>query len=798
MNQYGTTTMTTPESTAQSTGFPTWTFKIPVDVANKGFQIAIYGQDPNTLNWMYWNGSTYTTFSAGDNGQDMAPLINATPTVSGGYTAPVTFTINLPSTQFLQSGVVVMFIGSSSGIPVTAGVPASPTTSTNPNDLYSLFEFTFISKNSAQELDIDISNVDQVGFTYTVKSSSAPFPLAEVGSSVPQTTVFSQFASAFPTGTPFNECLLYGQEGGTQLRILAPQDVLQDITAPNAPSWLSPTGAPVAPDTFAQNTYFYMVSETSATGETAPNPGGVFGGFLLSDTGQPAAAGIDIGWQNKGKTTAYMPVNPSATGLNLYRASGPAANAGTTPPTPPTTGYGLLTSMTISAWNAQQGLTFFDDSTSVESQTPKTSSYGFSALSTWFDSPLQAFFDHYKLIPKTGPMSSLPSHPFTLFQSNQNNGSNGTLWTGSVLNITPNAGDLITGFSYFDEDGNPQSVDATWQWGDGTQVYKVLQLVGNAYDPSNLSKTTLANASGLTKGEYQGTVVNIYFPYFTGNTGLTSITLPDGSTYTLPDAPPWMNNAINGPSQMVFGCAGAFATPNDPDALTQQATFPVLAINALTNIQNVIVSALNRGIATGYNFALKPQQYTCLLSLSQALSTAPASGGIPAGTYTYYLSGTLNDGSESVLSWSQTIVLTAASTVTLVWLPQSAALYTQVNIYRQKGTGTIELVGTVANTTSSEATTFTDSGQTLPAQPTSGAPFVFYPAWNNSADPNFVNSNLFSAFLHQNLSADPTNGISINGLVYGYPFDDQGSFSTNINYGASIPDSITFEITKLS
>jgi hypothetical protein len=773
-----------------SPGFPSWTFQVPVDVANLGFQIAIYGQDPASGAWMYWNQSAsgYTSFASGDSGQDTTPLINVTPD-QGSYTSPVTFTVNLSATQYLQSGVVAMFIGGSVGISVNAGVPATPTTSTNPDDLYSIFEFTYAVSpgGTTASLDIDISNVDQVGFTYTVQSSSAPFPLSTVGSTVPQTTLFSQFGTAFPVGTPFNDCLVYGQEtvGGTmqQLRLLAPQDVLQSIQAPNPPSYLAPTGPASDPDSFANNSYFYLVSETSPTGETAPNSLGVFGGFLVNSAGTPQVQGIEIGWLSGANPGAYTPMNAGATGINIYRASVPSVNPTQPVPTAPATGYGLLTGMSIAAWNAQPGYVYFDTSTSVGSQVPQSSPYGFSALSTWFDAPLQQFFENFA------------SNQFALYQFNQNGGSSGTLWTGSVVDVTPSAGASITGLTYVDQNGNSNSIDAAWTWGDGTQSYKVLQLVGNAYDANDFSNTSLAGASGLTQGEYQGAVVNLYFPYFTGNTGLASIDWVGGGSYTLPPAPSWLTNAVYGPSQMVFGCAGTFATPNDPDAVAQ-GSYPVLAQNALTNIQNVIVSALNRGIATGYGFALDPLGYTCLYGFSQAPQAAPG-GTLSAGTYTYYLSGTLNDGSESVLSWSQTITLSDESAVVLDWLPQPPALYKQANVYRQTGTGTIELVGTVPNSASSLATTFTDQNGTPPSQPTNGAPFLFYPSWNDSSAPGFVNSNLFSAFLHQNLSADAANGISLNGLVYGYPFDDQGNFSTNINYGTAIPESITIAITQL-
>ncbi len=770
-------TQTTPTTAATAAAFPAWTFTIPASVSQ--FQLAIYGQDPVSLNWYYWNPATSAYVQFSGDGPAVAPLI----AVPAGTTS---YTVNLPATQYLQSGVVAMFLGSSVGIPVTTGVPGSPTVGTNPDDVFSLFEFTYVQDAAGNAtLDVDISNVDQVGFTYTVQSSGAPFPLAEVGSTVARGTVFSRFATAFPAGTPYNSCLLYGigQVGGSaqQLRLVAPQDVLQAVAAPTALSFIQPTGAATATP-FNANSYFYQTTEATATGETVPGPA-AFGGFLLGRNGQPQASEVNVGWQSGGTPTAYTPTNPSAQTINLYRVAIGALDAGSAVPPPPATGYQRVASLSIAAWNAQTGPYYVDSSATVGTQTPPASSYGFEGLSTWFDGPLQDFFNRYA------------KNTFALFQSNQNGGTNGTLWTGTVLEVAPDSGTAITTQQYIDENGNAQSIAATWQWGDGTQTYKVLQLVGNAYDASNLSTIPAAGASGLTQGEYQGAVLNIYVPYFTGNTGLSSIPWPDGTTYTLPSAPAWLQNAGNGPSQMVFGCAGVFATPNDPDAVAQ-SSFAVLALNALTNLQNVIVSALNRGLATGYGFAVPPQGYSCLLNFSQAPSATPSTTGLAAGTYTYYLSGTLNDGSESALSWAQTIVLTQASSVALTWNPQAAALYKQVNVYRQAGTGPIQLIAALSNTTPPPVSTYTDTNAALPTQPTTGAPFVFYPDWNDASGANYVASNLYSAFVHQNLTVDPTNGISINGLTYGYPFDDQGGFSTNINYGTALPTgAITFTLT---
>ncbi|MCE9545226.1 MAG: hypothetical protein K8T25_06880 [Planctomycetia bacterium] len=51
------------------------------------------------------------------------------------------------------------------------------------------------------------------------------------------------------------------------------------------------------------------------------------------------------------------------------------------------------------------------------------------------------------------------------------------------------------------------------------------------------------------------------------------------------------------------------------------------------------------------------------------------------------------------------------------------------------------------------------------------------PIYYNPGSP----SNWYAAFLHQNSTTSPATGISINGLAYGFPYDDQGSNAPNIN-----------------
>lgn len=91
--------------------FPAWIFVAPSSVIAQGLSFAVFGQDPESKTWLYWDAAaaSYSSFS-GLNGYTSAPLI-ALP-ASGSYS------LALPAQQAIQSGVVVMFIGGSRGIPV--------------------------------------------------------------------------------------------------------------------------------------------------------------------------------------------------------------------------------------------------------------------------------------------------------------------------------------------------------------------------------------------------------------------------------------------------------------------------------------------------------------------------------------------------------------------------------------------------------------------------------------------------------------------------------------------------------
>ncbi|KZL27918.1 hypothetical protein [Pseudovibrio sp. WM33] len=751
--------------------FPAMNFKLPH--TKECFTYAIYGQQGKE--WVYWDDASnkYVSFNGSTNGINTACLNKPTNLKDG------TFTINLPTDQSLGSGAVIMFFGASAGVPVSQNKPSAPTPDGNPDMCFGLFEVTYTAPDKTgakQSLDVDITVVDQISFPFTAHSDTAPFPLTCVGIPLSQNELIERFKKVFDSSgqqAAFYQCL---QESTGQL--VAPQDILQKNTTPKPPSYcgLAPATSANADKDFPEYAYFYRVSETyerdgktTETAGSAPVFPGAFKGNLNA---------VHIGWLKHGTAFPgpYKKNNPISTGLRLYRAREPK---GTKTAPADLSAYELLTEMSITQWNAQSGYVYVDDTTRVKNKDlhPHRTDYGFNPLSMWFDDVLQGFFGHYY------------TKDFWLYQDSQEKKKqNGTLWRGSVQKVMPKCGEKITSMEYINSKGTSTCIDAKWTWGDGKTEYFVLQLVGNAYDPADLSNSNIKGMTTLSSAEYEGAVINVYFPYFAENTDLLSMVVPQLGLYKIPPAPSWMQNHTLSPSQMVFACSGVFASGHDTDA-SSQTHFAGLATAGLANIENVIVSAINRGVAYDEATVLTPQQYTCLYTFS-AKPTVNVNNNmithVPPSIYTYYLAGVLSGGRETTLSVPQTVELSEAAQVGLTWLPQRPELYKAVRIYRQVSDNDFVLIGEVENTAKHQATGFLDTNSTEPA-----SPHRFYGALRTSGA---VNCNSYSGFLHRNWNVNEFIGVSINGLAYGYPFDDQGGFSTNISYGAHLPKRILINI----
>ena len=120
-------------------------------------------------------------------------------------------------------------------------------------------------------------------------------------------------------------------------------------------------------------------------------------------------------------------------------------------------------------------------------------------------------------------------------------------------------------------------------------------------------------------------------------------------------------------------------------------------------------------------------------------------------------------------------MLAAGQSATLTWTDGGVVPATSYNIYRGTSADNLTLIGTTSNTT------YTDNGTRRSA----ASP-------RTSTSPRGTTSNWYAAFLATNSSLNPTTGVSLSGLSYGFAYSDQGNLSTNIEYDAdNTPANIT-------
>lgn len=714
----------------------TFDFQLPAHVANQGVQLALFGNVPSgtaaptQMKYLTLNTTTsqyeYQPVPTPTTLQPNLTLIQLSPQSSTNAN-PMTFSLPLPDDQ-IQGGAAVLFVGSTVGIPLqniasyTTGVVAVPTVSTNPNDVFGLFELTNLTTTSGLQLDVDISEVDQLGFTFTVTSSNAaPYPLAEVGISRHRDDLFAQYQNTFATSnTEFLESLVLGQNAaGDQLRLVAPQTILGTLQGggpllQSATQGSSGTGG-LTPGT----AYYYVVTAISGTGETTASVTRAYGGDISSST-----TSVTLAWQPYTGSTY-------TTGYNIYRGVGQAPDSnGSHPPA-------LDQFQLIGTATGASASSFTDTGLPAGTATPPVSNYGFDPLSTYFTAEIQNFFHYYR------------THDFVYHQAPQIAGDpTGTVWKGRTEDVVPDWPAPYT----------------------TTQTYTRLKLTG---EPG---------------GEAAGLTVYVYMPLFSTNTNLQVSAL----TPYLPPMPGWMSsNLAETPGQMVFGCDGAFASnTTDPDVLN--STNPGLLKLALGNIENVIVSAFNRGLATlspdcQPDQWVNPQQF--------ANDPVPTTGGSLASGQNYYYVMTTVDaaGNETVPTREVKATLSASQTaVTLSWVPVDSAVAASYNVYRGTTPGSWTKIANVTWVPPVNGVqSYTDTGGGSSYVSATPPPWTFYSG--------ATRSNLYAKFLHQNSTTDPVNGVSLNGLVYGYPFDDQGNFSTNIQYPAGqFPTTITFQLNPWS
>lgn len=306
---------------------------------------------------------------------------------------------------------------------------------------------------------------------------------------------------------------------------------------------------------------------------------------------------------------------------------------------------------------------------------------------------------------------------------------------------------------------------------------------GNAVLQFTLESVVDAGGNTVTSSPVPlQTQFNVYNPFWNTNTYTPTNPAPpalyaDNQNYVSWVAVP--------PSVMVFGCANVFAdntvqsAPSGVDATTFS--------NLLGSLENQVVSAITRGIATSTRVA--PWNWG---NATAPVVTGVVPTGLPAGQTQstlvagqpyYYVVTAVNNAGETICSLEFSATPTTDDPCVQVnWtamnlgqtgsqIPNQAASF---NIYRGTASQQEVLVASVANATT-PVTSYTDCGASLSGSPV--YPPTYYPAGGTWPQ--------YDAFFHQ-------PSISINGAAYAFQFDDQGNQSSSIS--VSNPETMTITV----
>ncbi|MFM8951622.1 MAG: hypothetical protein ACKOOF_00945 [Planctomycetaceae bacterium] len=257
------------------------------------------------------------------------PLVSLFPnagSIPGSGMTTAKLTLPDPAVTGILSGVIVISVGTPVALPVTTksvsnmGVPVnvasvgSPTPATNADDVFGIFEWGLTSTM----LDFDVSEVDQVGFPFSVTTvGTAPPPPADpvngVGMRQDRAALFQGYkpfietakasyapATAFLQGRPVVPNIPNGARG---MRLTAPQDIIGNLQS-NPPTAVAavPAGGPGTAGTSA---YYWVTALGAGGNESMPSA-------PVQGTTTDVQSALQISWQEY----------PYATGYNVYWSSG--------------------------------------------------------------------------------------------------------------------------------------------------------------------------------------------------------------------------------------------------------------------------------------------------------------------------------------------------------------------------------------------------------------------------------------------------------------------------------------------
>jgi len=489
-------------------------FSLPTAVYTQNFFVSITAQlnapytqtvgqqlSFSTGDWVYYD-SSINDYSKADGS---TPSSSLTFQLNGFTKDPhnaemMQATVNIPHTDVV-SGHIVMGVGSAPTVTYSVnpqtqkgGISAPTPGGANYNKIYGLFEYAM----AGSLIDVDMSEVDQVGFPFNITTTPAAPPPVDLGTGITRTRIdmlnlyLEYIHDKGVTASSFKQ-LVQKDQTGNVIRIMAPNNHVAYAPSP-VPTQTTPTQIPSG--SLPANSFFaYWVTATNGYGEsTAANY--QIQGTAGSSDGHPVQFGsLGLSW---GKIDG-------ATGYNIYRA--PATYNSVTKL------YTVGTPQFLSKWTGTtsgNNATFTDNGTYTPStRTFPATNYSYFPQNYYFNTALNQFFNYYN----TKADSFFIDVPLTMKIS----GSDQT----AIYSLR---GKVVNNFS---------AQDAQGKWHD----YIALVLTGT---------TTTANIQAGFP-DTTGQQFAVLLPFFSTNTNMAA----------MPPAPKWISNPTESPGSMVFGNVSA-------------------------------------------------------------------------------------------------------------------------------------------------------------------------------------------------------------------------------------------------
>ena len=662
-----------------------------------------------------------------------------TPDKDGYVTATVAYENLLYAQGYSNvSAGAVLSIGGFPLMSAPLGKAGSPTVGTNPGLLYGLTELNIsglaTTNYSAPSSVVDVSFVDQFGIPLTASMApAAPFPVNRIGLTVGTTRqgAVTGFANAVKQST------VPGASGFAPLVSASPGGVLNP----------SGSGQPSAGTTqiLAPFTYLSAVEKFSGI-KPATVPLSVTGGRLQAPA--PPSPGDSTGYfywvtavgDGGGETMAFGTGQPAAA-----PNTDPIFN--TTYQALPGSNNAILVSWAASS--LPQGLL-----------GPGSIPLNLQATATAYNvyrAPAYVTTGPEPISPLTLQKLTSPLPGTSLSYLDDGNGTWQTVPSLPASNATYSS---LSGFfdaalnAFFTNYTAPNSFDIfrdgiTWQGntinaGGGSTPFTYVTADKTVHHATAFGRALLLTDSTNSSNQF------VWLDPSAGPTTLLQNT--------------WMQNPSNlgfSAGYQIFGACGA-AGDGGPANVT------VNKVNPWADLQNSLAAAFDRGLAT--KFTVKPDAWANPPQFSAAAKVSARTGTWAKGQlapHTWAVTGVTAAGGETVYGVVTQATPQRGKAVTLQWStqPTGSQPYTSFNLYRARGVP-------------GQALTFRKVNAAPISPPASGQTVVFHDRGGTPPVPTSQPVTYWAPGTVHDVYAAYQHRIAVNGLAYGYAYDDQGGMSS--------------------